>query len=229
MALMSRFCFGQGGVRDSLDGNTRSVMLVAPVLGNVVVSGAPYSGELVVDYGSPANRTSREWRDSAGRTRYESWRDGFHEAEIDDPVARIAYIVEDSARTVHRAKLNSVGFRSDGGPMYEASLEPQPNTTVERLGDWIIEGVAVTGTRSTYRPPDRVTGGPGMFVSHETWFSLELRLSILTIDFFPGAGAHTTRRAKIKRSEPDASLFLPPDGYAIVDEDGPFTVTFKKQ
>ena len=230
MALTLMFCFGQEGVFTSSDGNTRIIVFNAPLLGNVAVPAAPYSGEWVADYRLPANRLmSREWRDSAGRTRNESWSDGFREAEIDDPVARIAYVIGDVARTAHRAKLNSVGFRSDGRPMYEASLDPKPNTTVDQLGEWIIEGVVVRGTRSTYRHPDLAARGPGPLVSGETWFSLELRLSILTIDFDSKVGLHTTRRTKIKRSEPDASLFRPPDGYAVVDEDGPFTVTLKKQ
>jgi hypothetical protein len=230
MSLISLFCFGQAGVFTSADGNTQILKFRAPLIGNVAVPGAPYSGEWIADHRTPANRLiSRNWRDSAGRTRGEFWIDGFLETRIEDPIARIAYLVEDSARTVHRAKLNSVGFRSDGRPMYEANPEPRPNVTVDQLGEWIIEGVAVTGTRSTFRPPDRATGGSGPLVSGETWFSLELRLAILTIDFDPKIGLQTTRLTKIKRSEPDASLFLPPDGYAIVDEDGPFTVTFKKQ
>jgi hypothetical protein len=192
MALTSMFCFGQEGVVSSPDGNTRVIKFNAPLLGNVAVLAAPYSGEWIADHRTPANRLiSRNWRDSSGRTRGEFWSDGFLETVIEDPVARIAYVVEDSARTLHQAKLDSVGFRSDGRPMYESSLEPKPTVTVDQLGVWIIEGVAVTGTRSTYRPPD-----PRLLVSGETWFSLGLRLAVLTIDFDPKVGLQTTRLTK---------------------------------
>jgi hypothetical protein len=223
MALIWSPCFGQGSVLTLDNGNTQIVNYHAPLHGDVAVRGAPYSAELIADYKSPANRLlSRQWRDSAGRGRYESWTDGFRQDVIYDPVARVAYVIDDLTRTAHRAGLNSVGIRSDGRPAYEASLDPQPNVTVEQLGEWVIEGVVVKRTRWTSYisvPPE----------THETWFSLELRLHILTTYFGPRGGAQTTRLTKIKRSEPDATLFLPPEGYAVVEEVGSFAVTLKKR
>jgi hypothetical protein len=197
------------------------VTYVAPVHGDVAVRGAPYSAEQIADWKSPANRLlSRQWRDSAGRVRWENWNDdGFRQDAIYDPVARIAYVMDDVARIAHRAVLNSVGIRSDGRPAYEASLEPRPGVTIEQLGESVIEGVAVRGTRWTwYIPVPSET--------QETWFSLELRLAILKTS----SGGQTTRLTKIDRSEPDAARFQPPEGYSVVEEKGgTFAVTAKKQ
>jgi hypothetical protein len=121
MALIWLSCFGQGSVITSADGNIETITYPVPVHGDVAVRGAPYSAELIADWKAPPNRLlSRQWRDSAGRVRCENWNDGFRQDVISDPVARIAYLMDDVARTAHRAVLNSVGIRSDGRPAYEA-------------------------------------------------------------------------------------------------------------
>src|SRR5579864_9334474 len=109
MALIWLPCFGQGSILTSADGNTEIVTYPAPVHGDIAVRGAPYSAELIANWNAPASRLlSRQWRDSAGRARYEEWNGGFKQDVIYDPVARIAYVMDDVARTAHRAVLNSV-------------------------------------------------------------------------------------------------------------------------
>jgi hypothetical protein len=42
----------------------------------------------------------------------------------------------------------------------------------------------------------------------------------------PEVSVSEMRLVNISRQEPDRALFRPPDGYAVVDESGPFTIKY---
>jgi len=103
-------------------------------------------------------------------------------------------------------------------------------TSIEQIGERNIEGVAVSGRRVTQEIPAGEAGNdrPVVVVS-DMWQSRELRMDILMEIFDPRFGKGTTRVTNISRAEPDASLFVPPADYTIVDEKDSFTMTLKRQ
>ncbi len=87
----------------------------------------------------------------------------------------------------------------------------------EDLGKQSIEGVETVGTR------DRVTYNPGVFgndapmtVEHESWYSPQLGINLLSIRTDPRLGKQTFRATDISTAEPDPSLFQLPKGYKVV-------------
>jgi hypothetical protein len=104
-------------------------------------------------------------------------------------------------------------------------VSPQPgplpndmgNREHENLGKQFIEAVETIGTR------DRVTYNPGVFgndapmtVEHETWYSPQLGINLLSIRNDPRLGKQTFRATDISTAEPDPSLFQLPKGYKVV-------------
>ncbi len=86
-------------------------------------------------------------------------------------------------------------------------------TSQEDLGRQTVEGVAATGTRTTWTIPANAIGNlqPIKIVS-EQWFSPDLQLLVLTKHSDPRTGENVYRLQSIVRAEPDRSLFtLPPD------------------
>jgi hypothetical protein len=86
-------------------------------------------------------------------------------------------------------------------------------TSKEDLGRQSVEGVAATGTRTTWTIPAGAIGNlqPIKVVS-EQWFSPDLQLLVLTKHSDPRTGENIYRLQNIVRAEPDRSLFtLPPD------------------
>ena len=103
----------------------------------------------------------------------------------------------------------------------------RPEHSSESLGTQVMEGVNVQGTRSTMTIPVGAQGNdrPLATVS-ETWFSPDLKLTILMKTTDHRNGESTTRMTNLVLGEPDPSLFQPPAGYNIVDEAGPFQVRY---
>ncbi len=108
-----------------------------------------------------------------------------------------------------------------GGPLTPVPASPSimpVKTHVEKLEDRELDGVMVTGTRIT-----RTTeaGAPGtampMVSTTETWFSPELKLTILSETNNPQSGQTVTKLVSLQRSEPDASLFEAPPDYTVQD------------
>jgi hypothetical protein len=86
-------------------------------------------------------------------------------------------------------------------------------TKREELGQQTLEGVTVTGTRTTTEIPAGAIGNeqPLKIVS-EQWYSPELQVLVLTKHSDPRNGDTTYRLTGIVRAEPARSLFdLPPD------------------
>jgi hypothetical protein len=69
---------------------------------------------------------------------------------------------------------------------------------------------------------------PVVLVS-DLWYSRDLRMDILEEIFDPRNGKGTNRMTNISRAEPDASLFMPPVGYTVVDEKDWITMILKRQ
>jgi hypothetical protein len=53
-----------------------------------------------------------------------------------------------------------------------------------------------------------------------------LKVLVSSKTVIPGFSVSEMRLVNISRQEPDRALFMPPDGYAVVDESGPFTIKY---
>jgi hypothetical protein len=106
---------------------------------------------------------------------------------------------------------------------------PRPQT--ESLGTQTMEGIPVTGHRTTTTFPVGSVGNDREFSSYtENWFSPDLRLMVMTKTVDPRSGENTMRLINVSRNEPDPSLFQPPASYSVVEETGPtFTIQYPRQ
>lgn len=229
-----------------------TTMRLGPISGHVKpVTGAPYCADEVHErvqtladgtHITSDNRTLRQCRDSAGRTRREepiAW--GQPESitliHIDDPVANVRYILDPQNKIAHRHPLareegESMEHRLSPGtstttisatPAVKAgakSENPRPQTTSENLGKETIEGVIANGRRSTTTYPVGAVGNDREFTAtHEDWLSPQLHLDILTKQVDPRYGEDTRKLTNISTAEPDPALFQVPEGYTVSDDE----------
>ena len=110
-------------------------------------------------------------------------------------------------------------------PALAGSSPPHPEISNEDLGTQVIEGVAAEGHRAVQTWPAGAVGNDRPFqVVSEYWYSPEIKETVLSKSTDPRSGENTTKLINISRGEPDASLFLPPADYSVVDETGPFQI-----
>jgi hypothetical protein len=90
----------------------------------------------------------------------------------------------------------------------------QPKT--ESLGTRTMEGVQVTGTRSTSTIPAGTIGNDrDLNVIRETWYSSELNLVIQSTQSDPRFGETTYTLKNIQQGSPDVTLFQVPPNYTL--------------
>lgn len=86
------------------------------------------------------------------------------------------------------------------------------------LGTREFSGVKAEGKMRTYEIPAGELGNRNpIVVSHETWFSPELQVTMYTRHSDPRTGDNTYRLENLKRDEPAASLFAVPSDYTVKD------------
>jgi hypothetical protein len=190
------------------------------------------------------NTTEKVWRDSQGRTRSER-RIGTQltpgapppptVVEIRDPVAGIGYVLDQSAQTAYRVQMAQ---RPTPSPAVLQAAQaaagvlsvPAPATATvrgveikrEMLGTQLIEGVEVTGMRTTTVYPVNYSGNDRPITAvMENWSSTALGVVVLTKRNDPRSGDYTSKYTNISLVNPDFSLFQLPAGYQVVDVVGP--------
>lgn len=100
------------------------------------------------------------------------------------------------------------------------------DTRTEQLGMQNIEGVDAEGTRTiTTIPAGAIGNERPIEITYEKWYSRELQLVVMSKHNDPRFGEQTYRLTNIVRSEPDPSLFTPPQGYKLITEPGARTYT----
>jgi hypothetical protein len=251
--FLSAAAFGQfSSMSWRPEGDTMVVKLGEPWFNTAhVVSGAPYSGEWTNERvqtladgthitGTQQNN-KKVWRDSQGRVRTEESllvnglapaKGGqFVLVEINDPVAGFTYVLDDQNKSVHRFAIT--------GPPAPRAVPPTPapaaekaqvHWSSEKLGTQNIEGLVAEGTRGTRTIPIGEIGNDGpLLITSESWFSRELKETVLSKNSDPRYGENLTRLTNISRAEPDAALFAPPTGFMVVDEKDSFSITLRKQ
>ena len=105
------------------------------------------------------------------------------------------------------------------GPFNSSQVGPFEGATdakTESLGAKTLDGIAVTGTRTTTTIPVGTIGNDkDLVITRESWYSPELKLVVESTQTDPRFGETSYSLSNIKRSEPDPTIFQIPAGYAI--------------
>ena len=105
----------------------------------------------------------------------------------------------------------------------EAGEAPNGDVKTESMGDKAIDGIPVTGTRTTNTIPAGTIGNDkDIVITRETWYSPDLKLVLQTTQTDPRFGKTTYSLTNVERSEPDSTMFQIPAGYTV--EKVPVTV-----
>ena len=146
-----------------------------------------------------------------------AWRTGLFANQI----ARLAHQVARHPTPEPPLTLEQVAARK-----LIAAQEPQIRTDVEDLGTRTIAGVAAHGSRTTitFAPGARGNELP-IVITHEIWHSDELGLNLMRDD--PSQGRTTMEVEELTRAEPDPSVFAPPEGDTIQDDQAAASGTLK--
>jgi hypothetical protein len=105
----------------------------------------------------------------------------------------------------------------------EAGEAPNGDVKTESMGDKAIDGIPVTGTRTTNTIPAGTIGNDkDIVITRETWYSPDLKLVLQTTQTDPRFGETTYSLTNVERSEPDSTMFQIPAGYTV--EKVPVTV-----
>jgi len=161
---------------------------------------------------------------------------------IDDPVAKVRYTLDSRTKTAFKSKSDSAVVAKIGA---ERRMLAQDNLVThtriaegkqeqivqverriesrsagkmkkEELGARNIEGVMAKGTRTTMVIPAGEVGNErAIEVVTETWYSDEIKTTVLTKQSDPRMGELTTKLINLSRSEPPKSLFEPPVEYRV--------------
>jgi len=203
-------------------------------IGNRVVTGAPYSAQVVTEHTetlSDGNQINQKhamnvYRDGQGRTRREQTLGaiGAFTASgtppqaifINDPVAGVAYVLDPVRKTARKFTLPTPRQpRPNDGQQFQRG-NPDPNSSTSSLGSKTIEGVLVQGTQVTRTiPAGRIGNVQPIRIVNTRWFSSELNVNVRTETTDPTHGNTTTSLTNINRGEPDASLFQVPADYTL--------------
>lgn len=227
---------------------TMTIRMAAPSAHQAVVGGAPYCAEVTSErfqtladgtHITNKSHSTKECRDSEGRTRSENSPSGAQVVEIHDPVSGFRYLLDVQNRIAHRfappaEKTNSVASYvqtgranalaaspAPGRPVTPAQPPDRPQSSTESLGTQVIEGILVEGQKTTTTIPTGMMGNDRPIVRvSESWFSPELKRTLLFKNSDPRMGESTMRLESIDRTEPDPALFRVPADYEVVDESG---------
>ena len=112
------------------------------------------------------------------------------------------------------------------GMAYSMGTHSKWDTRTEELGVQNIEGVDAEGTRTiTTIPAGAIGNERPIEITYEKWYSRDLQLVVMSKHNDPRFGEQTYRLTNIVRSEPDPSLFTPPQGYKLITEPSTGTYT----
>ncbi len=119
---------------------------------------------------------------------------------------------------VNLARAGGSGTTPLGTTGGTGTASPSEEVRTEKLGQQSLEGVLVTGTRTTTTiPTGKIGNDRPIVVVHEEWRSPELKIVLKTIDKDPRTGEQTMELQNLVRTDPDAALFQAPAGYKVQD------------
>jgi hypothetical protein len=190
--------------------------------------------------------TVRVYRDSYGRTRREMTipeMGGETKPRtmitITDPVDGLSLTLDAQNKTAHKMPMPGMPVSGDAKMrqaelkmVTEANMTTGPGYRVVRrgaltepkhedLGNSLIEGVSVEGTRETSTIEANAMGNEReITITSERWFSPDLKVEVKSVHKDPRTGETTHTLTNISRAEPDSSLFRAPGDYKL-DEGKP--------
>jgi len=215
--------------------------------GGKVVTGAPFSGVAVTEStqtlgdGNHITRKTQSniFRDSQGRVRKEVTLSGFGALAassepksfvvISDPVAKTNFVLHPDTKM---AEQMSHPHRAMKGLMKDGALEEKwqareqeeiasGNLKKEDLGTQAVGGVSARGTRLTRTiPAGQIGNEKPILIVHETWFSNDLQMVVMSKRSNPWGGEMAYTLTNIQRTEPAASLFTVPANFTV-EQGGP--------
>ena len=174
-----------------------------------------------------------------------------HLVFVQDPVAHVSYVLNLTNKTAEKAPLPSgagVNTRlvvrsrtalgeETGDALFVGAPEGQvavmtsgllagiQNVRSEDLGSKTIEGLMVNGVRTTNTiPAGEIGNAKAIQVISEVWTSPELKAVVYSKLSDPRTGEHIFELTNILRGEPDASLFVVPSDFRLVDGPVPASV-----
>jgi len=104
--------------------------------------------------------------------------------------------------------------------------DAQGKATTEDLGSQTMEGVFVTGVRTTRTiPAGQIGNEKPISIVTEVWTSPDLKTVVYSKRSDPRTGEQTFRLTGVSRSEPDASLFSVPADFKVVE--GPKPILYR--
>ena len=107
-----------------------------------------------------------------------------------------------------------------------AGKAEKAQVTTEDLGSQTMEGVFVTGVRTTRTiPAGQIGNEKPIAIVTEVWTSPDLKTIVYSKRSDPRMGDQIFQLTNITRNEPDASLFTAPSDFKVVE--GPKTVIYR--
>jgi len=236
---------GDGPGRDSMPppmGDRVELMGFEGMRGGKLVTGAPFSGvavtestQTLADGNHITHKTqSNVFRDSQGRVRKEIAFSGFGPMAasgepksfvvISDPVAKSNFVLHPDTKVAEQ--MGHAGHEMKGlarGSAFEEKMQARQEAEIaagtlkkEDLGTQVIGGVSTQGTRLTHTiPAGQIGNEKPILVVHETWFSNDLQIVVMSKRSNPMGGTTTYTLTYMQRTEPAASLFVVPSDYTV--------------
>lgn len=164
-------------------------------------------------------------RDSQGRI----YREGRNFVPVNSDQEPKRYRFKIADQTTHTLTICMVASRSCNVTNYFAptsfTLRPvgpfddgKRTLARESLGNDVMDGISVVGTRETITINAGVIGNSqALSITREFWYSPELQVNLAITRKDPREGTQVVRVHEVSRSEPDPNLFKVPEGYAIHD------------
>jgi len=158
----------------------------------------------------------------------------FFMSSVDGPTSGEA-IAKMKAERMATATISAGGIPpSDAASIAAFKIKEPGEAKTESLGQQTMEGISVTGTRTTRTITAGAIGNdqPIEIVS-ETWYSAELQMVVMSKHSDPQIGETTYKLTNIQKAEPPHSLFQVPANYTVRDdnpiilEDVPASTTSK--
>ncbi|HEX4808614.1 MAG TPA: hypothetical protein VH325_06785 [Bryobacteraceae bacterium] len=168
----------------------------------------------IVMIDDPVNQvhwTLDEQRKLAMKMPFPSGKNGIFRAAFPVPANADNTILANADNTIF---LNSGAYKEKMRALTGDSNEP--NRVKTDLGTQTIEGVPAQGTRITRTiPAGQIGNDQPIVITTETWYSPDLKVLVMSKSSDPRMGDTIYQLTNIQRSEPAATLFQPPDDYAV--------------
>jgi hypothetical protein len=138
-----------------------------------------------------------------------------------DPVAHTQTSCNVAARHCTVRRYHGRSFLK---PPPDGSLDPGVHfVTRTNLGNDIIEGLSVVGTRETVSDRGGWPEEKWQVSTREFWYSPDLGINLSATSKLPTEGTRAIRVIDLSRSEPDPALFQIPANFTVEDRQRPAT------